>query len=78
MHPKPLARWIERRLPILGLCPNSFVAYPTPKNLNYMWTFGAILSFMLVAQIVTGIVLAMRSRRRRRWRSIRSNTSCAM
>ena len=30
-----------------------------PRNLNYMWTFGAILSFMLVAQIVTGVVLAM-------------------
>ena len=23
------------------------VAYPTPRNLNYWWTFGAILSMML-------------------------------
>jgi ubiquinol-cytochrome c reductase cytochrome b/c1 subunit len=53
------ARWLERRLPILGFMYDSFVAYPTPKNLNYLWTFGAILSFMLVAQIVTGVVLAM-------------------
>jgi ubiquinol-cytochrome c reductase cytochrome b/c1 subunit len=53
------ARWLERRLPILSFMHDSFVAYPTPKNLNYMWTFGAILSFMLVAQIVTGVVLAM-------------------
>jgi ubiquinol-cytochrome c reductase cytochrome b/c1 subunit len=53
------ARWLERRLPILSFMYDSFVAYPTPKNLNYMWTFGAILSFMLVAQIVTGVVLAM-------------------
>lgn len=53
------ARWLERRLPILGFIHESFVAYPVPKNLNYLWTFGAILSFMLVAQIVTGIVLAM-------------------
>ena len=53
------AKWLERRLPIIGFVYDSFVAYPTPKNLNYMWTFGAILSFMLVAQIVTGIVLAM-------------------
>ena len=53
------AKWLERRLPILGFVYDSFVAYPTPKNLNYMWTFGAILSVMLVAQIVTGIVLAM-------------------
>jgi ubiquinol-cytochrome c reductase cytochrome b subunit len=53
------ARWLERRLPILGFIHESFVAYPVPKNLNYLWTFGAILSFMLVAQIVTGVVLAM-------------------
>ncbi len=53
------ARWIERRMPILSFMHDSFVAFPTPKNLNYLWTFGAILSFMLVAQIVTGVVLAM-------------------
>jgi ubiquinol-cytochrome c reductase cytochrome b/c1 subunit len=52
-------RWLERRLPIMGLVHSSFVAYPTPRNLNYWWTFGGILSFMLAAQIVTGIVLAM-------------------
>ena len=51
--------WLERRLPIISLMYDSFVAYPTPKNLNYLWTFGMILSFMLVAQIVTGVVLAM-------------------
>ncbi len=54
-----IARWFESRLPIMGLVHSSFVAYPVPRNLNYMWTFGAILSFMLVAQIVTGVVLAM-------------------
>ncbi|MGL4445991.1 MAG: cytochrome b, partial [Alsobacter sp.] len=54
-----IGRWFESRLPILSLMHGSFVSYPTPRNLNYMWTFGAILSFMLVSQIVTGIVLAM-------------------
>ena len=34
-------------------------SYPTPRNLNYWWTFGGILAFMLAVQIVTGIVLAM-------------------
>ncbi len=53
------ARWLERRLPIIGFTYNSFVGYPTPRNLSYLWTFGAILTFMLVAQIVTGVVLAM-------------------
>ena len=52
-------KWMERRLPIASLVYSSFIAYPTPRNLNYWWTFGGILTFMLGAQIVTGVVLAM-------------------
>src|SRR5215469_739662 len=52
-------KWLERRLPIGSLIYSSFVVYPTPRNLNYWWTFGGILTFMLGAQIVTGVVLAM-------------------
>src|SRR5579859_4916561 len=55
----PVIKWIERRLPIFGLVHSSFVAYPTPRNLNYWWTFGAILSLMLGVQIITGVILAM-------------------
>ena len=54
-----LLQWLEKRLPIGGLVYDSFVAYPTPRNLNYWWTFGGILTFMLGVQIITGIVLAM-------------------
>jgi ubiquinol-cytochrome c reductase cytochrome b subunit len=54
-----IGRWFESRLPLMGLVHSSFIAYPVPRNLNYMWAFGAILSFMLVAQILTGVVLAM-------------------
>ncbi len=52
-------KWMEARLPIAGLFYSSFVAYPTPRNLNYWWTFGGILTFLLATQIVTGVVLAM-------------------
>jgi len=52
-------KWLERRLPIGSFVYSSFVAYPTPRNLNYWWTFGGILTFMLGVQMVTGIVLAM-------------------
>jgi ubiquinol-cytochrome c reductase cytochrome b/c1 subunit len=54
-----LAKWLDNRLPILSLVHASFVAYPNPRNLNYWWTFGGILAFMLTAQIVTGVALAM-------------------
>jgi quinol-cytochrome oxidoreductase complex cytochrome b subunit len=52
-------RWLDKRLPIMRLTYESFVAYPVPRNLNYWWTFGAMLAMCLVVQIVTGIVLAM-------------------
>jgi ubiquinol-cytochrome c reductase cytochrome b subunit len=52
-------RWLDKRLPIIRLGYDSFVAYPTPRNINYWWTFGAILAVCLVVQIVTGIVMAM-------------------
>ena len=54
-----IERWFDARMPLPRLVYDSFVAYPVPRNLNYMWTFGGILSIMLVAQILTGIVLAM-------------------
>ncbi|RYE35193.1 MAG: cytochrome b/b6 [Hyphomicrobiales bacterium] len=54
-----IERWLDARLPIIRLAHDSAVSYPVPRNLNYLWTFGGILVFMLVAQIITGIILAM-------------------
>ena len=54
-----LARWFDERLPVMRLMHDSFVEFPNPRNLNYWWTFGGILTFCLVVQIITGIVLAM-------------------
>jgi len=53
-----LAKWFDSRLPLLTLS-HHLTEYPTPKNLNYWWTFGGILTFCLITQIVTGLVLAM-------------------
>ncbi len=54
-----IMRWLDQRLPVTRLVWDSFVDYPTPRNLNYWWTFGGILSLCLGVQIVSGIVLAM-------------------
>jgi len=51
-------KWFNDRLPLLTLSAH-LREYPTPKNLNYWWTFGGILTFCLIAQIVTGVVLGM-------------------
>ena len=51
------SRWLD--LPILRLTHDTMTTFPTPRNLNVWYTFGAILTFCLGVQIVSGIVLAM-------------------
>lgn len=53
-----VGRWMDARLPIVRMGAD-FMAMPTPRNLNYWWTFGGILTLCLVIQIVTGIILGM-------------------
>jgi ubiquinol-cytochrome c reductase cytochrome b subunit len=52
-------KWMHQRLPVMELMQAQALDFPTPKNLNYWWTFGGILTVMLVVQLLTGIVLAM-------------------
>jgi quinol-cytochrome oxidoreductase complex cytochrome b subunit len=54
-----IEKWLDDRLPIIRWGKVHLLDYPTPKNLNYWWTFGGILAFMLGMQILTGIILAM-------------------
>ena len=54
-----LIKWFDRQLPVLTVAHGALVAYPTPKNLNYWWSFGSMAGFMLLVQIITGIILAM-------------------
>jgi ubiquinol-cytochrome c reductase cytochrome b subunit len=58
-EPKPgFQSWLHNRLPIVSLLYDTLML-PTPKNLNWMWIWGIVLTFCLALQIVTGIVLAM-------------------
>ena len=50
--------WIDHRLPIFSYIEKEYHTFPTPRNFNYFWNFGAIATVMLVLMIVTGIVLA--------------------
>jgi len=51
-------KWLDTRLPIIRFGAD-YLSLPTPRNLNYWYTFGAILTVCLMIQIITGIVLAM-------------------
>lgn len=52
-------KWLDTRLPLVRFAQETVVQFPTPKNLNWWYVFGAILSVMLMIQIITGIILAM-------------------
>ncbi len=51
-------KWFDERLPFIRMI-HDFVTIPTPKNLNWWWIWGIVLTFTLVLMIVTGVVLAM-------------------
>lgn len=51
--------WIDERLPVFTMIKKEYGVFPTPKNFNYFWNFGAIAMVMLVTMILTGIFLAM-------------------
>jgi len=54
-----LIAWIDHRLPIFTYIEKEYHTFPTPRNFNYFWNFGAIATVMLVLMIATGVVLAM-------------------
>jgi quinol-cytochrome oxidoreductase complex cytochrome b subunit len=55
----PVIEWVDSRLPIFTMMNKEYGVFPTPKNFNYFWNFGAILMVMLMIMIVSGITLAM-------------------
>jgi ubiquinol-cytochrome c reductase cytochrome b subunit len=60
-HYEPKSGWekgLAKRLPIVGLIYDT-IMIPTPKNLNWMWIWGIVLTFTLMLQIITGIILVM-------------------
>jgi ubiquinol-cytochrome c reductase cytochrome b subunit len=54
-----IIRWIDYRLPFVGMLQHELYEYPTPRNLSYWWNFGSLSGIMLVVMIVTGVFLAM-------------------
>jgi len=52
-----LNRWNKHSL--LAFIDSHIINYPTPINLNYLWSFGSTAGICLAIQILTGIFLAM-------------------
>jgi ubiquinol-cytochrome c reductase cytochrome b subunit len=52
-----MQRWNTNKT--LSFIDSHIINYPTPINLNYLWSFGSSAGLCLVIQIITGILLAM-------------------
>ena len=50
---------INKKHVLLSVVDSHIINYPTPSNLNYMWSFGSLAGFCFVIQIITGVFLAM-------------------
>jgi ubiquinol-cytochrome c reductase cytochrome b subunit len=55
----PVVRWIDTRLPVFTMMQKEYGTFPTPRNFNYFWNFGALAMVTLVIMIATGIFLSM-------------------
>jgi ubiquinol-cytochrome c reductase cytochrome b/c1 subunit len=55
----PVVNWIDTRLPIFTMMQKEYGVFPTPRNFNYFWNFGALALVSLVIMMITGIFLAM-------------------
>ena len=55
----PVINFIDTRLPLFTLMSKEYGSFPTPKNFNYFWNFGALAMINLLILIATGIFLAM-------------------
>ena len=58
-YENPVINFIDSRLPLFTLMQKEYGAFPTPKNFNYFWNFGALATVNLVIMIATGVFLAM-------------------
>jgi ubiquinol-cytochrome c reductase cytochrome b/c1 subunit len=55
----PVINWIDTRLPLFTMMTKEYGVFPTPKNFNYFWNFGALAMICLGVMIATGVFLAM-------------------
>lgn len=50
---------IRKSHPLIKIINNSFIDLPTPSNISSLWNFGSLLGVCLIAQIITGLFLAI-------------------
>mgnify|MGYP002628376777 CR=1 FL=1 len=52
--------YFRKHHPLVKILNSSLIDLPTPANLSVNWNYGSLLGLVLIIQLVTGIVLAIR------------------
>nr|YP_003331119.1 cytochrome b [Talismania bifurcata]BAI50324.1 cytochrome b [Talismania bifurcata] len=50
---------LRKTHPLLKIANDALVDLPAPSNISFLWNFGSLLGLCLIAQILTGLFLAM-------------------
>nr|BBB04390.1 cytochrome b [Talismania antillarum] len=50
---------LRKTHPLLKIANDALVDLPAPSNISFLWNFGSLLGLCLIAQILTGMFLAM-------------------
>lgn len=54
-----MAPVLRKTHPLIKIINNSFIDLPSPANISSLWNFGSLLGVCLIAQIATGLFLAI-------------------
>nr|QHX93692.1 cytochrome b [Odorrana tormota] len=54
-----MAPTMRKSHPLIKIINGSFIDLPTPTSISSWWNFGSLLGLCLIAQIITGLLLAM-------------------
>nr|YP_009132568.1 cytochrome b [Pelophylax shqipericus]AKA55387.1 cytochrome b [Pelophylax shqipericus] len=54
-----MAPTLRKSHPLIKIINGSFIDLPSPANISSLWNFGSLLGVCLIAQIATGLFLAM-------------------
>ena len=52
----PVLNWIDTRLPVVTMIQKEYGVFPTPRNFNYFWNFGALATINPIIAPSCGII----------------------
>lgn len=59
MSRRSVSSWLQARLPVVAAFRREYIDFAMPRNLNYLWNFGAFAVIAIGLLLLSGVFLAM-------------------